>query len=213
MVQFGRPGSMHPYTVEYMRHALFEHGEFEMRPAPEYSDEDIDWEDEEQCRQPPVMYPNDGWQWLNAGNVVEGMTWGGDLDILSWQLSVNRYLLPNKAYAGRILCIETDEELPSATAVYRILMCMGERGLLQQFAAMLVARPKAWAFEHQHTLAEKKSFIDKQCEAIQAALHEYHTTMLTVFNLDFGHTDPQVVIPHNGRVRVDGIQRRIYATY
>ena len=213
MVQFGRPSAMHSYTVEYLRHALFEHGEFELRPAPEYSDEDVDWEDAEQLGLQPTMYPNDGWQWLNAGSLVEGVTWGGDLDILSWHLSVNRYMLPNEAYAGRILCLETDEELPSATVVYRILMCMGERGLLQQFAAMLVAHPKAWSFEHQHSLAERKRFLDEQREAIQMALREYHPTMLTVFNLDFGHTDPQMIIPHNGCIRIDSVQQRIFATY
>jgi muramoyltetrapeptide carboxypeptidase LdcA involved in peptidoglycan recycling len=34
-----------------------------------------------------------------------------------------------------------------------------------------------------------------------------------VFNLDFGHTDPQCVIPNGGRIRIDGVEERIYATY
>ncbi len=70
-----------------------------------------------------------------------------------------------------------------------------------------------FVFEHQHSLVERKRFIDEQREAIQMALREYHPTMLTVFNLDFGHTDPQMTIPHNGIIRIDGVQRRIFATY
>jgi hypothetical protein len=46
----------------------------------------------------------------------------------------NKHIQPVEAYAGTVFYFETSEELPSATEVYRILMCMGERGLLQQFA-------------------------------------------------------------------------------
>ena len=36
---------------------------------------------------------------------------------------------------------------------------------------------------------------------------------MVVFDVDFGHTDPQLVIPYGGRVRVDGPARRITVTY
>ena len=36
---------------------------------------------------------------------------------------------------------------------------------------------------------------------------------LAVFDVDFGHTDPQLVIPYGGTVRVDGPARRITVTY
>ncbi len=88
-------------------------------------------------------------------------------------------------------------------------MGMGERGLLQQFAALLVARPKAWSFESPHNAAEKARYIREQEEAIRAALVEYHPRVLTAFNLDFGHTDPQCVIPNGGWIRVDGVEKRV----
>ncbi len=213
MVQFGRGGSMHPYTVEYLRRALFEHGTFEITSAPEYTDEEINWDNPASLSTQPAMFPNTGWRWLNAGNVVEGITWGGNLEILDWQLRANRYLLSEESYRGKILYLETSEELPPALYVYRVLMCMGERGLLQQFAALLVARPKAWSFEHPHSAEEKASYIRDQEEAIRAALAEYHPHMPTVFNLDFGHTDPQCIIPNGGWMRVDGIEQRIFARY
>ena len=65
---------MHPYTVGYLRHALFEHGTFEITPAKEFTDEDVDWGNVEAMRVQPVMFPNTGWQWLNEGKVVEGIT-------------------------------------------------------------------------------------------------------------------------------------------
>lgn len=213
MVQFGRGGAMHPYTVEYLKRALFEHGTFEITPAPEYTDEEIRWDNVEALRVQPVMFPNTGWQWLNAGNVIEGITWGGNLEIIDWQLRANRYILPEESYRGKVLYLETSEELPSAVYVYRVLMGMGERGLLQQFAALLVARPKAWSFECPHNAEEKARYIRDQEEAVGAALAEYHPRVMTVFNVDFGHTDPQCVIPNGGWIRVDGVEKRIFVEY
>ena len=97
--------------------------------------------------------------------------------------------------------------------VYRVLMCMAERGLLQRFPAVLVARPKAWSFERPNAPEDKARFTSAQEEAIRRVLHEYHPRALAVFNLDFGHTDPQCVIPNGGRVRIDGVEERIYVTY
>ncbi len=84
---------------------------------------------------------------------------------------------------------------------------------MQQFAAVLVARPQAWSFESPHTAEEKAEFTHAQEAAIRQALREYHPEAPVVFNLDFGHTDPQCIIPNGGRIRVDGINRRIYVTY
>ena len=204
---------MHPYTLESLRRALFERGTFELTPVPQYTDEDRDWAEPATLQEPPAMYPNTGWKWINAGSVVEGITWGGCLEIIDWHLRVNKYLLPEEAYRGKILYLETSEELPSATYVYRMLMCMGERGLLQQFAAVLVARPKAWSLECRNSMEEKARFIAEQEEAVRAALAEYHPGVMTVFNLDFGHTDPQCVVPNGGWMKVDGVQKRIWVEY
>lgn len=37
--------------------------------------------------------------------------------------------------------------------------------------------------------------------------------MMVVFDVDLGHTDPQIVIPYGGLIRVDGPARRITVTY
>src|SRR5581483_6232285 len=137
----------------------------------------------------------------------------GNLEVLNWTLRVNRYMQPVEAYAGTIFYFETSEEMPSATEVYRILMCMGERGLLQQFAAVLVGRPKAWSFEHPHAPEEKATFTREQIEAVIRALNEYSPNVLTIFHLDIGHTDPQFVLPNGGQVSIDGFQKKLSVVY
>ena len=143
MVQFAHGPAMHPYTVASLRRALLERGEAEITPAPEYTDEEIHWTEDAALTRRPAMFSNPGWTWLNGDRTVEGTAWGGSLEIVDFHLRANKYLLAPEAYEGSVLYLETSEELPSATYVYRVLMCMAERGLLQRFAAVLVARPKA----------------------------------------------------------------------
>jgi muramoyltetrapeptide carboxypeptidase LdcA involved in peptidoglycan recycling len=213
MVQFGRGGAMHAYTLASFRQALFERGEVEISPAPEYTDEDLDCAESAALTRQPPMFPNTGWSWLNEGRIVEGIAWSGNLEIIDFHLRAGKYLLPPDAYEGAVLYLETSEELPSATYVYRVLMCMAERGLLQRFPAVLFARPKAWSFERPNTSEEKARFTSAQEEAVRRVLHEYHPQALAVFNLDFGHTDPQCIIPNGGRIRIDGIGERMYVNY
>jgi muramoyltetrapeptide carboxypeptidase LdcA involved in peptidoglycan recycling len=213
MIEFGRSGTMHPSTLESLKCALFEHREYEIHPASDYTDENLDWNDPLNLSQYPVLFPASGWIWHNADKSVEGTLWGGNLEILDWNLRADRYIQPVEAYAGKIFYVETSEELPSATEVYRILMCMGERGLLQQFAAVLIGRPKAWSFEHPHTAEEKAAFTHEQTEAVTKALSEYHPDVLTVFHLDIGHTDPQFVLPNGGQIRIEGRQKKITLVY
>lgn len=212
MVHLGRPGGPHPYSMASLRTALFDSGEVEVRPASEYGDEEIEWAPDA-LDDAPRMFASDGWRWRNADRVVSGVTWGGCLEILAWQLAVGRYVQPVAAYEGAVLLVETSEEMPSATEVYRALMCMGERGLLQQFAAVLVGRPKAWSREQRNSPEAKRRYVADQAAAIERALDEYHPGVPTVFGLDIGHTDPQLVVPHGGRVRIDGPARRIWFTY
>lgn len=213
MVQFGMAGGMHEYTVESLRHALFDPGEVEIHPAPSYTDEDRDWGDAPQLALSPNMWPNPGWEWVNADRTIEGVTWGGCLEILDYQLRAGRYLPRDADCDGAILLLETSEELPDTKYVYRVLMGMGERGLLQRFAAVLVGRAKAWAFDRRQTLEQKAAYVHEQRAAIQRALDEYSPSVPVVYNLDFGHTDPQWIVPLGGYVRIEGASRRIFARY
>lgn len=112
-----------------------------------------------------------------------------------------------------MLLLETSEDMPRAQEVYWILRNIGERGLLQQFPALLMGRAKSWSFENQLSPQEKAHFRQQQREAVLRALHEYAPDTMAVFDVDFGHTDPQLVVPIGGRIRVDGPARRIAVTY
>jgi muramoyltetrapeptide carboxypeptidase LdcA involved in peptidoglycan recycling len=213
MIEFGRPGAMHPMTEGSLRSALFTSGAYEFTSADAYGDVNRPWQDPRTFESEPGMESADGWSWHNGDRVVEGLTWGGNLEIISWLLMADRAVQPVDAYAGNVLFLETSEEMPSAEEVYRILRNMGERGLLQQFPALLMGRAKSWSFEKPLGAQEKADFRRAQREAVLRALQQYAPDTMAVFDVDLGHTDPQLVVPVGGRIRVDGPAQRITVTY
>jgi muramoyltetrapeptide carboxypeptidase LdcA involved in peptidoglycan recycling len=212
MVHLGRPGGLHPVTADSLRAALFTSDWCELKPSPDYSDEPGDWSDPATLDRAPVMFPGTGWQWQGPATVVEGPTWGGNLEVLGWLLTAGR-VGASADYAGCVLVIETSEELPSDVEVYRILRNMGERGLLAGFPAVLVGRAKAWSFERRLGRDEKRAYASAQRAAVTRALAEYNPDAVVVFDLDIGHTDPQQIIPYGGMARVDAVERRISVRY
>jgi muramoyltetrapeptide carboxypeptidase LdcA involved in peptidoglycan recycling len=145
--------------------------------------------------------------------VVEGVAWGGNLEILSWLALADAEIGPPATYAGGVLIIETSEEMPSATEVGRVLRSFGERGLLRAFAGVLVGRPKAWSFDQPLDVEARRVFRRDQRAAIRDAFGTYGSEPVIVFDVDFGHTDPQLVLPIGGLIRIDGPARRIVVTY
>ncbi|MDH6575153.1 LD-carboxypeptidase [Kitasatospora sp. MAP5-34] len=213
MTQFGRAGAMHPLTDASVRAALFTSGEYELTPSPDTNDVERPWEDPRTFDSEPVMEPADGWYWHKADRVVEGAAWGGCVEVLAQLLMADREIRPVAEYQGGVLFLETSELLPSADEVYRILRSMGERGLLRQFPALLMGRARAWSFAQPNDAAGRERYRAEQRAVVLRALAEYAPDTMAVFDVDLGHTDPQVVIPYGGLVRVDGPARRIVVTY
>lgn len=213
MVQLGRPGAMNPDSVAALRNAMFTRGPSVLTEPKESGDRERDWADPDVLEGEPVLEPAEPWQWHGSRRPVEGPSWGGCLEIVDFQLRAGRYLQPDDTYDGCVLMLETSEELPPADFVYRVLMCMGERGLLQRFAGVLVGRPKAWSFEQRNDAAARREYVESQRAAVLRALEEYHPGVPCVTGVDFGHTDPQLVLPHGGAVRLDPEQRQITVTY
>ncbi|RZS34686.1 muramoyltetrapeptide carboxypeptidase LdcA involved in peptidoglycan recycling [Herbihabitans rhizosphaerae] len=211
MTQFGRASRIHPLTEESLRAALFTRGTYRLSAPDSYGDEDVPWDSGAMSVEPP-MFPSTGWEWHNADRIVEGPSWGGCLEVIAGLLMADK-VLPVEEYAGCVLFLETSEEMPSAGDVHRILRGMGERGLLGQFAAVLFGRPKAWSIDRRTTPTEKAEYLAAQRESVRRAFAEYAPDAVLVLDVDLGHTDPQLVLPYGGTVRVDGPARTITVEY
>jgi len=214
MCELGRPGAMHPQTADSLRAALFTSGEYELRPAERWNDVNRDWADPATFDAEPQTRPGSGWTWVNADRVVEGRSWGGCLEIVGWLLMADREIARDLSeYDGDVLLLETSEEMPSANEVFWTLRNMGERGLLQRFSALLTGRAKTWSFEQPNSPEEAARYATEQRKAVLRAMRIYAPNTPIVLDVDFGHTDPQLVLPYGGIIRVDGPARRITVTY
>ena len=211
-VHLARGAGPHPVSTASLRAALFG-GDHEIRPVETFSEEEIDWSTPDALTSSPEPVPSPGWDWHQPDRVVTAPTWGGNLEILHWNLAADRWILPPADYAGCVLLLETSEEMPPAEEVFRMLRNAGERGLLAQFPAVVVATAKATHFASPRPQADRAPYRADQRSAILRALAAYNPSAMAVFGVDFGHTDPQYVLPYGGRLTVDGPARRLVAHY
>lgn len=209
MTQFAMAGGMHEYTIHAIKKALFGPSIGEVHAAPEWSDADLDWADPQNLNKKRPMYASTGWYWHNnRGQIIEGQLWGGCLEVLDLHLTVRQYLPNFDQLDKTILFIETSEEMPTEGFVYRFIAALGELGILKRFQAILMAYPKA-QFCGKQPPEGREAFILNQRNAVIKALNDYQSDIPVVFNLNFGHTDPQMIIPSGGTVSIDCAQQTI----
>ena len=212
MTQFGMQGQMDELTVSSIRKALFEHGKYNVIASENYNDIGLDWGDTSLLSQRREYEPNEGMFWDGAGK-TEGILWGGCVESLIFQSTVGTYLPNADELEGTILFIETAEDIPEPWIVKYLLAGFGERGWFDKFQAVLVGRPKAWEFDKQNSTEEKAAYRAAQRDAIVQTVRQYNTTIPIVQNLDFGHTDPQLLLPMGRTTTVDADSQTLSFDY
>ncbi len=60
---------------------------------------------------------------------------------------------------------------------------------------------------------ERATYAAQQRAAVMKAMAVYNPEATIVFDVDFGHTDPQLIIPYGGMVRIDGPSRTVSVLY
>jgi muramoyltetrapeptide carboxypeptidase LdcA involved in peptidoglycan recycling len=213
LVHLARPGGTHPATMDSLRHALFTSGWYEIAPQPTFSDVHGDWSDPSTLNDAMPTEDEPGWAWVNATGVVEGPGWGGNLEVLQWVLAVGRDVGPPSEVAGAVLLLETSEETPTADDVTRMMRTLGERGILDACAGVVLGKAKAWRRDRPLDLSDRRIYREQQREAVLTQLDYYHPGLPTVIGPDIGHTDPQVIMPIGGPIRLDGPNRRLTVHY
>lgn len=209
--QFAMQKRMDAYTVEYLKHALFDEGEFEITSSPKYNDVGYNWDDPDTLDKERVYEENEGWLLSGSGD-VEGTSWGGCVESID-EILRHRIAIPNpEQFKDIVLMLETSEEIPSANYVSRVYRALGELGILKNVRAVLVGRPKAWEFDKQWDARAKAEYKEDQHDVVIATVRRYNEYCPIIQNLDFGHTDPQVAMPYGGKVRIKSDAGKIYVT-
>ncbi len=210
--QYAMQGEMDNFTIEYLKHALFDKGEFELKSSETYNDMGLDWNDTALLKTKRQHWPNEGMIW-DASTNTRGVLWGGCVESIDEMLR-HDVPIPNlEQFENIVLMLETSEEIPSADYVFRVMRALGERGILQRVQGVLVGRAKAWEFNKPNSLADKIAYCKEQQDTIIKVVRLYNHIAPIIQNMNFGHTDPQIPMPYGGEVKIDSASKRIFANF
>lgn len=192
------------YTKKYTEKVFFEDKIGEVEPAEEFTDQTLDWNNPENHDKTGEMEENPGWDFYNTDGeeVIEGGTWGGCFEVMCIQSQTGKYIPEPEKLEDKVLVLETSEELPEDFWVDWLMTSLGERGLLDNFKAVVVGRPKTRHFE-EPSKEERDEFKENQKEAIKRNIERYAPETPVIFNFDFGHTDPIIPVPIGGEIKID----------
>lgn len=210
--QFAHQKEMNPYTVKYIKHALFDEGEFEILPSESFNDLGLDWGDESQLDNEREYEPNEGWSWDGDKN-GEGLLWGGCVESVDEMLRHGIEIPSLEQFENIVLMMETSEEIPSADYVSRVFRAFGEQGILERIQGVVVGRAKAREFDKLRSPDERASYRKEQQETITKTVRAYNKTIPIVQNIDFGHTEPQIPMPYGNKIRIHSGEKRVFATF
>ena len=212
LTQYSFEQGMLEFTLEYLRHAFFDTGEFELKHSPEYNDITNDWAKKESLEISRKMEKNEKWYWDGTKD-AEGILWGGCLESMVVQSATQVYMPKDEELEGTVLFLESADGNTLPWIAEYVLTGFGERGWLDKFQAVLIGRPKSWELDLKIGPDKKAKYRKDQRDTILKIVREYNPNIPVIQNLDFGHTDPQIVMPSGSSVRVDSKKQRIYITY
>lgn len=182
---------MHNFPKSFRDHIfsiLFEATKkYQYAPFTHYSDGYLPWSVKENIgKLQPKKQNKDGWHWLQGKGVTRGRLFGGCIEVIDW-LRGTRYWPSSDFLKGTILFFETSEEKPPVSLVKYFLRSYGVMGLYDRISGIIFGRAR------DYTQQEKEE-LDNMIVSIVAGEFR-NKAMPIITNFDFGHTDPQVIMP------------------
>jgi muramoyltetrapeptide carboxypeptidase LdcA involved in peptidoglycan recycling len=135
-----------------------------------------------------------GWVWVQGAGVSEGRLWGGCIEVLEF-LKGSDFWPKKNFWKNRILFFETSEDKPPVKEIVYMLRNYGIQGAFAHASGVFFGRPKAY------TEIEKKDLYEALRRVV--GIEFERPDLPVVANMDFGHTDPKMVLPLGGKVRID----------
>lgn len=203
MAGFAENGGPFPYMVDAVRRTLFSSAPIGLlEPSRDgWTVEHLDWADETNQQRRRARHPSTGWRFLQGEGVGEGPLIGGCLEMLDWARGTA--LWPDAdAFERAVLFIETSEEALPPMAVARELRVLAAMGILPRLSGLLFGRPGG-----QVPIAAFDDYDDAVLQVV--ALEQELTTLPIVTRMDFGHTDPMLVLPYGIPARIDCVRQEI----
>jgi muramoyltetrapeptide carboxypeptidase len=180
------------YTGGYFRRTVCQPDPVgQIDPAPEWTDEFLDWGQQLDLTRPRATHPSPGWTWLKPG-FAQGRLIGGCLTSME-HLRGTPYW-PD--WRDAILFLEGSEEKPPPARWDCVLMDYQNMGVFDQITGLIVGRP------YDYSDAEKEALDQVIVDRTKA----YGFPIIT--GMDFGHTAPQFTLPLGCQAEIDTRNQR-----
>lgn len=165
-----------------------------------YSDGYEDWSIKAKKGCPKKLQKNDGWQWINGTATTSGALFGGCIEALEF-LKGTKYWPAESFWDNKILFLETSEEKPTVDQVKYMLRNYGVQGVFQRISALFFGRANFYS------KAEKKALEKVILGVVVGEFGAKEIPIVT--NMDFGHTDPQFILPLGVEIEVSPLKKTI----
>lgn len=187
-----------PGLEEHIRSILFEPSDgYDYRPYGYRLGDAPDW-GSQPGDQVGEKTPDAGWRWLQGSTPARGRLTGGCIEVLDMMIGTPSWPAPS-FFDDRILFLETSEDVPTPAQVGFWLRNYGAQGILNRISGLVFGRPRGYT-------ADQAEELDR---VIIARLEEWGVSSIPVLaGCDFGHIDPQWILPHNVLAELDPVADR-----
>jgi len=195
MAGFSQWNSLGEKFQEHIKTILFENPEqYTYKPYDSYYEGYLDWSDKSNVGKVKPSSKNSGWNWLQGNTIVQGELFGGCIEVLEFMKSTKFW--PNDDFwNGKILFLETSEDKPSPEQVKWMLRNYGMQGVFDKVSALLIGRARDYSED------EKTQLNDNILKIVRDEFGNKNIPIIT--NMDFGHTDPQWILPLGTKTEID----------
>jgi muramoyltetrapeptide carboxypeptidase LdcA involved in peptidoglycan recycling len=185
-----------PDYEKHVKEILFNNKKtYEYKPYKEWTMKYPDWSKKGSTGKIENKRKNEGWHWIQTNSKrVTGELYGGCIDTLEL-IKGTKYWAPLSFWKGKILFFETSEDKPSPDFVKYALRNYGIQGILDKIKGILVGRAREYSKKETKILEEN---------IIKVISKEFnHPDIPIITNIDFGHTDPQIILPLGVKAEID----------
>ena len=161
---------------------------------PSWANQYVDWASPGYDGVRVLEANTEGWNWLQGSGLHQGTLFGGCIEVFEF-LKGTQFWPQDGFFEGKILFFETSEEKPTVSNVKYFLRNYGTMGVLDQISGLLFGRARSYTDTEKHEL--RKMIVD-------VVAGEFGRDDLPIIaNMDFGHTDPQFIMPLGIRAEID----------
>lgn len=187
MAGFSQMEAVDASFKKHLEDFLFgEFSNYEYKPYEHYSNNYPSWKDETNTGKVSEPVKTTGWQWLQGNTIAEGELFGGNIEVLEF-IKGTDYWFDKDFWNEKILFFENSEDKPTVSQVKFMLRNYGTQGIYDKVKAVLFGRARDYSDE------EKKELDTTLINVIGFEFGKPELPIIS--NMDFGHTDPQIIIP------------------